>query len=296
MVSLWTSTFNLTSLKECFADSEEIKNILFEKFGKEKKIPILDLRKTDDKLMQKLADFIYENVFLYYTMKQWGQKPDEIDASVTARVPVFTSEDDRYFQDEFQYMPVNGYTNIFEKMLENENITIKLNTDVKEILTFEDKIYYKNEVFTGKVIYTGALDELFDYEFGALPYRTLSFEFETLNTKYYQKVGTVNYPTKEDKFTRITEFKHMTIQNGDEINSTVIMREYPNAYDKDKGDIPYYPINNEETKKLYNKYLDKSHKYKNLYLVGRLAQYKYFNMDLVIDESLKLYEKIKGEI
>jgi len=290
--------FNFTSIRECFDEDKSAKliDVLVNKFGKDKKIPILELRKDGDADTSELADFVYENVFLYYTMKQWGQKPDEIDGSVTARVPVYTSLDDRYFQDKFQCMPIGGYTKIFENMLNNKNIDLKLNTKASDVLKFEDKIYLNGEMFDGKVIYTGALDELFDYEYGDLPYRTLKFEFENLNDKYYQKVGTVNYPTKDDKFTRITEFKHMTIENGDEIDFTVIMREYPMAYNRMNNDIPYYPINNEENMNLYNKYLEKSKKYNSLYLVGRLAQYKYYNMDLVIDEALKLYEQIKGEI
>ncbi len=290
--------FNLTSIKACFSaeQSQKLIDVLITKFGKDKKIPILELRKYGDVDTDKLADFVYENVFLYYTMKQWGKKPDEIDESVTARVPVYTSLDDRYFQDKYQYMPEGGYTKIFEEMLKSKNIELKLGVAASEILTFKDKIYVNGDEFKGRVIYTGALDELFDYEYGALPYRTLRFEFENINQKFYQPVGTVNYPTQEDKFTRITEFKHMTITNGEEIDSTVIMREYPMAYDHDSKQVPYYPINNETNDSLYKKYLDKSKKYDNLYLVGRLAQYKYYNMDLVIAEALKLYETIKGEI
>jgi len=289
--------FNLISIEESFEPdkAKHLSEILINKFGMEKKIPILELRKYPDDEINKLADFIYENVFLYYTMKQWDQKPSEIDPNVTNRVPVFVSTDDRYFQDEFQCMPVGGYTKIFEEMLDNENITIKLNTNVKDVLEISDKIYFNGEEFKGKVIYTGAIDELFDYEFGVLPYRSLDFDFETLNQKYYQETGTVNYPTKEDKFTRITEYKHMTIQNGNDMDKTVIVREYPKAFDKDNGDTPYYPIANDESAGIYQKYVSKCQKFNNLYLVGRLAQYKYFNMDLVINESLKLYEQLKEE-
>ena len=287
--------FNLTSIEETFDKelSDKLKKVLIGEFGEEKKIPILELRKHSDKDINQLAEFIYENVFLYYTMKQWGQTPDEIDPSVTNRVPVFVSRDDRYFQDKYQIMPKGGYTKIFNNMLNSENIDIKLSTDAKELLSFEDgKIYFEGEEFKGIVIYTGAIDELFDYKYGDLPYRTLTFDFETLNQEFYQPVGTVNYPTKEDKFTRITEYKHMT-DNEITTDSTIIMREYPGTYEKNKNMIPYYPINNDSSQELYSKYLEETEKYNNLYMLGRLAQYKYYNMDLIINDSLELFEKIK---
>jgi len=288
--------FNLTSIVECFdkEKSNKLKKILLEEFGEGKKIPILELRKHNDKDINELAEFIYENVFLYYTMKQWDQKPDEIDPNVTNRVPVYVSLDDRYFQDKYQIMPVGGYTKIFENMLlNNDNIDIKLSTNVLDIIEFKnDKIYFDGEEFNGKVIYTGAIDELFSYKFGELPYRTLTFEFETKNMDYYQPVGTVNYPTKEDKFTRITEYKHFTSEENNSKN-TVIMREYPCKYENNLGMTPYYPINNEESSLIYDKYLNEVNKYGNLYLLGRLAQYKYYNMDLIINEALELVKKLK---
>lgn len=289
--------FNLTSIKKSFDEklSTKLIDILKTKFGMEKKIPILELRKYPDKDINKLADYIYQNVFLYYTMKQWGKTPDEIDPNVTSRVPVYVSVDDRYFQDKYQCMPVGGFTGIFKEMLAHDNITVKLNTSAKDVLKFTDKIYYQGNEFQGKVIYTGPIDELFAYQDGVLPYRSLDFEFEEKDVKYYQDVATVNYPTKEDKFTRITEYKHMTITNGDDINKTVIMREYPKAFNKNNNDIPYYPIENDENKKMYEKYLNRCHNYNNLYLVGRLAQYKYYNMDLVINEALKLFDELEGE-
>lgn len=289
--------FNLTSIEESFdkETSEKLKNILIKEYGMEKKVPILELRQNSDKDINELANFIYENVFLHYTMKQWGQKPDEIDPAVSNRVPVFVSYDDRYFQDKYQYMPVGGYTKIFEKMLDNENIDIKLGTDCLDILSFDDgKVYLDGEEFVGKVIYTGAIDELFKYVYGSLPYRSLVFDFETKDMEYYQPVGTVNYPTKEDKFTRITEYKHMTMENA-KTDKTTIMREYPCSFELGKDMTPYYPINNENSQELYNKYLSLVNEYPNLYLLGRLAQYKYYNMDLIINEALKLYDEIKNK-
>ena len=287
--------FNLTSIDESFNEekSTKLKRILLNEFGEGKKIPILELRKHNDKDINELAEFIYENVFLYYTMKQWDQKPDEIDPAVTNRVPVYVSLDDRYFQDKYQIMPLGGYTKIFEKMLNSSNIDVRLSTNVLDVIEFkENEIFVDGKKFEGKIIYTGAIDELFSYKYGELPYRSLEFDFETKDMEYYQPVGTVNYPTKEDKFTRITEYKHFTSKDNNSLN-TVIMREYPCKYENGKGMTPYYPINNEESTKLYNMYLEEVDKYGNVYLLGRLAQYKYYNMDLIINEALSFFEKIK---
>lgn len=291
--------FNLTSIEKTFSKekSDRLKTLLLDKFELNKKIPILELKKIDNSEINELAQFIYENVFLHYTMKQWGQTPDEIDPNVTNRVPVYLSTDDRYFQDKYQYMPKEGYTKLIENMLNSANIDIKLGINATDIIQIkDDKILVDNNEYKGKIIYTGAIDELLNYKYGDLPYRSLEFEFEEINEEYYQPVGTVNYPTKEDKFTRITEYKHMTMENC-KSNKTVIMREYPVKYNKEcqKGNIPYYPISNDENEKLYNKYLSDVNKVSNLYLLGRLAQYKYYNMDLVIDEALKLYNQIKGD-
>lgn len=286
--------FNLTSIEKSF-DKEKatlLKNKLIDEYGKEKKVPILELKKSDEKEINELANYIYENVFLYYTMKQWGQTPDEIDPNVTNRVPVFVSYDDRYFQDKYQIMPVLGYTNIIKNMTSNKNITIKLNTNIMDLIEIKNNnIYFEGEKYDNPVIFTGLIDELFNYKYGKLSYRSLDFELTTINKKEFQPVGTVNYPTKEDLFTRITEFKHMTMEKSN-INKTVIMKEFPKDY-KDENDIPCYPINNETNGSLYNKYLEESNKISNLYLLGRLAKYKYFNMDLVIKDALELYESMR---
>ena len=291
--------FNLTSIDECFEKdkAKHLKEILLDRFEVGKKIPILELKQIQDDDLNELAGFIYENVFLYYTMKQWGQTPDEIDPNVTNRVPVYLSEDDRYFQDKYQFMPKYGYTKLFEKMLDSENIDIKLKTNILDFMKFEgNKIFINNQEYNGKIIYTGAIDELLDYRYGALPYRSLNFKFEEINKEHFQPVGTVNYPTKDDKFTRITEYKYMTMETCNS-KKTVIMREYPCTYDRNSktGNIQYYPISNDDNIRLYDKYLEIVNSIDNLYLLGRLAQYKYYNMDLVINEALKLYDEIKGE-
>lgn len=291
--------FNLTSIENTFVKEKanKIKKALLEHFEMEKKIPILELKKIDNQEINELAEFIYEKVFLHYTLKQWGLSPDEIDKEVTGRVPVFISRDDRYFQDKYQYMPDGGYTKLISKMLDNKNIDIRLKTNAKELIKIEnDTLYYNDIKFTGKVIYTGPIDELFDYRYGDLPYRSLKFVFEKKDMEYFQPVATVNYPTKEDLFTRITEYKHMTMKNC-KSSKTIIMKEYPCAYDRKSKDanIPYYPINNSVNDNLYNKYFEDALKVDNLYLLGRLAQYKYYNMDLVINEALNLFDKIKED-
>ena len=285
--------FNLNTLHELLPESlaNNLEKKLIKRFDFNTKIPILELKKSDDKDLKFLAEFVYEKVFLNYTEKQWGSTPEEMDPSVTGRVPIYLSKDDRYFQDKYQGLPKKGYHKLFQKMLENPNIKIMLNTDFKELVKIENnEIYFADEKFGGKLIFTGRIDELFEYEFGDLPYRSLKFESETLNEECFQEVGTVNYPNNYD-FTRITEFKHLTGQKNEKTN---IIREYPKAYNADK-DIPYYPIPKKECNELYEKYLEKSLKVNNLILVGRLAEYKYYNMDVVVNEALGKFEEILNE-
>ncbi|MGB9980282.1 UDP-galactopyranose mutase [Methanobacterium sp.] len=288
--------FNLNTLEQLLPKekADYLKEKLIQNFSENVKIPILELRKTDDKDLQVLADFIYQKVFLNYTRKQWGMEPEELDSSVTARVPVYISRDNRYFQDKYQGMPKNGYTNLFERMLSNKNIEIMLETDFKDIIKInydKKKIYFNKNEFKGKLIYTGEIDAFFEYKFGKLPYRSLKFNFETKNKDYFQEVGTINYPN-DYKFTRITEFKHLT---GQKNVKTTIIKEYPQKYNKDK-DIPYYPIPQRENLELYEKYRKEAENYKNVFFVGRLAEYQYYNMDIVIDKSLQIFkEKIANE-
>ncbi|MFL5811249.1 MAG: UDP-galactopyranose mutase, partial [Flavisolibacter sp.] len=206
--------------------------------------------------------------------KQWGLDPSELDASVTARVPTRTNKDNRYFTDVYQSMPLHGYTKMFEKMLSHPNIKIMLNTDYKEIV---DSIPYKN------MIYTGPVDSYFDYCYGKLPYRSLEFKFETVEMETFQPTGTVNYPN-EHPYTRITDFKYLT---GQKHPKTTIVYEYPRA----EGD-PYYPVPRKENAELYKKYEQLASGMTNTFFVGRLATYKYYNMDQVVAQSLTLFKKL----
>ena len=251
----------------------------------------MKLREHPDPQIQDIARYVYENVFLKYTMKQWGQTPEEIDPQVTGRVPVLISYDTRYFQDKYQGVPAEGFTAMFENMLRHENITVRTSTDARTLMEFREKeIYFEGSRFEGNVIFTGALDELYDCQYGRLPYRSLRFDSEHLDTDDFQGGhSVVNYTVSED-FTRITEFKHLTGQRN--TSGTTIIREYPFAYTGAEGEIPYYAIMNAENEALYKQYQELAGQIENLYLLGRLAEYKYYNMDAMADKALALADRL----
>ncbi len=280
--------FNLDSMEAAFGPEEgkRLGDKLIAAYGAEKKVTILELRQNPDPEIAAIADYVYEHVFVHYTMKQWGQTPEEIDPGTTARVPVFLSRDPRYFQDACQGMPLEGYTPMFEKMLDHPKITVELGTDALKRLKLEDgRILLDGEPFGGPVIYTGQADELFGFRFGPLPYRTLDFGFETLPQDAFQTHGTVNY-TVDQPYTRITEFKHLTGQ--EKPDATTIMKEYSKACTGADGEIPYYAIINPENNALYAKYQAEADKFPGLRLLGRLAEYKYYNMDAIAARALTL--------
>ena len=281
--------FNFNTLYEVFPDSKAkvLEDKLLQTYDYNSKVPILELKKSTDKDLQFLADFVYDKIFVNYTAKQWGMKPEDMDGAVTARVPVFIGRDNRYFNDSYQMLPKNGYTNMIQNMLYHKNIKIMLNTDFKEVCELKEKdFYFFGSKFEGKIIYTGQIDELFDYKFGELPYRSVDMKFETVEKEFYQEKATVNYPNDYD-FTRITEFKHIHPTNS---NKTTILKEYPQEYVKNQN-TPYYPIFTTENQENYNKYLDYSKEFNNLVLVGRLAEYKYYDMDDIVERALELFEK-----
>jgi len=273
--------FNLDTLHTLFPTrtAQRIEDKLVEEFGFDKKVPILKLRQTTDKDLTDLAEYVYNNIFKFYTKKQWGLSPEDLSPEVTGRVPVYISHDDRYFQDTYQGLPTRGYTHIFGNMLSHPNITQILNTDYKDIIK---SLSY--DLF----VYTGPIDYFFDYSYGPLKYRTLDFESIHYSTEWAQEVGTVNYPNNYN-FTRITEYKHLTGQKAD---TTAVMREYPRNCETDV-DEPYYPMFTEEWKTLYEKYKSEANKQKNTIFLGRLAEYKYYNMDAVIHAALKIYNTLK---
>ncbi len=284
--------FNLTSLETAYGPEKgkALGEKLMAVYGAEKKVTILELRQSDDPEIRQVADYVYEHVFVHYTMKQWGQTPEQIDPNTTARVPVFLSRDDRYFQDTWQGMPLDGYTHIFEQLLSHSNITVVTGVDARNRLELTDRgTTLDGADFAGPVVYTGAVDELFAFQFGRLPYRGLRFVFETHNTDFFQSHGTVNYTVDED-YTRITEFKHMTGQVKPDCTTTV--KEYSYAYTGAVGETPYYAIINPENNSLYQQYKTLSDRYDNLHLLGRLAEYKYYNMDAIVAQALTLADKL----
>ena len=233
-----------------------------------------EIRTSEDVVVSRVGRELYEKFFQGYTRKQWGMDPSELDKSVTARVPVRTNQDDRYFTDTFQYMPEAGYTRMFEKMLDHPNIKISLNTDYEDVRKLVD---------CKRIIFTGPIDEYFGFCYGKLPYRSLKFRHETLQQDTFQSVGTVNYPQTED-YTRISEYKYLT---GQVHASTSITYEYPSA----EGD-PYYPIPRPENAELYKKYEQRGREEADVWFVGRLATYRYYNMDQVVGQALATFKRI----
>lgn len=286
--------FNLNTLEEVYGErAPHLEKLLIDHFGGGARVPILELMNHEDEELQEIAQYVYENIFLKYTMKQWGKSPKEIDPAVSGRVPVLLSRDNRYFQDKYQGLPLHGFTPVFEKMLDHEGIEIRLNCPAKSVLAIdpeaEDPVLFEGKPYHGNIIFTGALDELFDCRYGRLPYRSLRFDFEHYDRKFYQSHGVVNYTVSED-FTRITEFKYLVGQM--EMPDTTIVKEYPMAYNGNEGEIPYYAINNEENDALFERYKMLVGKIPHFYLLGRLAEYKYYNIDAIVDRALTMAEQI----
>ncbi|WP_164473449.1 UDP-galactopyranose mutase [Deinococcus psychrotolerans] len=236
--------------------------------------PAEKIRTSEDVVVSKVGRDLYNKFFRGYTRKQWGLDPSELDASVTARVPTRTNRDDRYFADTYQVMPLHGYTRMFERMLAHPNIKVMTNTDYREIADF---------VPFAQMIYTGPVDAYFDYRFGKLPYRSLEFVHETHAQEQMLPVGTVNYPN-DYAYTRVSEFKHIT---GQSHAQTSVVYELPRA----EGD-PYYPVPRPENALLYKKYEVLAQATPNVMFVGRLATYKYYNMDQVVAQALTAHRKL----
>jgi UDP-galactopyranose mutase len=247
-----------------------------EAFFKSVAEPVAQVRTSEDVIVARVGRELYEKFFRNYTRKQWGLDPSELDSTVTARVPVRTNRDDRYFTDTYQVMPRHGYTRMFERMLSHPNIKILLNADYREI---EGSIPYD------EVIFTGPIDEFFDYRYGRLPYRSLDFRFETRDVAVAQPAPVINYPN-ENAYTRVTEFKYLS---GQEHPRTTLVYEYAKA----EGD-PYYPVPRPENAALYRQYQELGEATPGVHFLGRLGTYKYYNMDQVVAQALTLYSKIVG--
>ncbi|WP_228609110.1 UDP-galactopyranose mutase [Xanthomonas arboricola] len=238
--------------------------------------PVADIQTSEDVVINQVGRELYETFFQGYTRKQWGLDPSQLDKSVTSRVPTRTNDDDRYFTDTFQQMPLHGYTRMFERMLDHPNIKVMLNTDYREI---------RDELDYDQLVYSGPVDEYFDYCYGKLPYRSLRFEHSTVDQEHFQSVATVNYPAEDVAYTRITEYKHLT---GQQHPKTSLTHEYPSA----EGD-PYYPIPRAENAELYRRYERLAAETPNVTFLGRLGTYKYYNMDQVVGQALALFKRIE---
>jgi UDP-galactopyranose mutase len=261
--TLYGLNLNAQQLTQFFADRAERRE---------------SVKTSEDVIVSKVGRGLYDKFFKYYTRKQWGLDPSELEAQVTARVPVRTNRDDRYFTDTYQAMPKGGYTRMFERMLAHPNIKILLNCDYREV---------RNVIAHRELVYTGPVDSYFDCKFGKLPYRSLEFQFETLNKELHQPVAVINYPN-DYAYTRVTEFKHLT---GQEHPKTSLVYELPVA---DNGD-PYYPIPQPQNAALYKKYEALADATPNVHFAGRLGTYRYYNMDQVVAQSLALYARIAGQ-
>ena len=240
--------------------------------------PKEEIRTSEDVIVARVGRELYEKFFRNYTLKQWALDPSQLDKSVTARVPIRTNRDDRYFTDRFQAMPRDGYTSMFQRMLAHRNITVRLGTEYREVVGAK--------AFR-RVIFTGPVDEYFGFRFGKLPYRSIRFRHETLRQRQFQAVGTVNYP-QDQEFTRISEYKHMT---GQKHPWTSITYEYPTA----DGD-PYYPVPRPENQAIYKQYEALADAERHTWFVGRLATYRYLNMDQVVGQALAVFRRIEDEV
>ena len=285
--------FNFSGIDKFWPnETEEIKRVLTEEYGKDSRVSINELLKSDNETIKKIADFVFTNIFENYTTKMWGTTPDKIDESVIERVPVVIGYNNTYSSNKFEGVPKEGYSNAIINMLNHKNIDVRFGVDaVKELDIRDSKIFFEDLEVTSPIIYTGPIDALFNYSEGDLSYRSFDINFETIRQTNYQSVAIMNLPAHPTA-TRIVEYKNMTFQDIEEV--TVISKEAPGKYKRgdSKFGIPYYPMANDESRKQYGKYVKLANKYSNLHLVGRLATFKYLNMDKAISNALDKAEEL----
>ncbi|MCL2890811.1 MAG: UDP-galactopyranose mutase [Methanomassiliicoccaceae archaeon] len=275
--------FNLNSLYDLFPEqtAKTMEAKLLSKYQQGDNIPILDMLLQGDEDIRSLAEYVYDKLFLNYTVKHWGLSPKEIDYSVTARVPVRISKDDRYFQETYQGIPSEGYSKMISRMLEMPNISVKLRTEFKDAVDTEQYDH---------IFYTGSIDELMDYRYGPLPYRSLRFELETHDKEYYQSNSVFNFPN-EHKYTRIHEYKYYLNETSDK---TTIAKEYPEPFERGRNER-FYPIPRKENQNLYRRYLKDAFKtYGNIHFLGRLGDYKYYDMDKAVLRAMQVFDEVFG--
>jgi UDP-galactopyranose mutase len=276
------SPFNFQTIDDFYGQqkAQALKEHLANYYHGEKKVAVVDMLECEDELIRNYAEFLFEKDYRPYTSKQWGIRPEELDISILKRVPVRLDYTDAYFDDTYQFMPQKSFTAIFKEMLNHPNIEVKLQEDINQHITFSDTdatIYYDDEKVTSPIVYTGPLDELFACKYGKLPYRSLHFDYQTYQMDSYQETPGVAYPMAEG-FTRITEFKKLTGQVCP--GFTTVAVEYPAIYESKEGNEPYYPILTKESAISYEKYCKEAERYPQLYLCGRLAEFKYYNSQI----------------
>lgn len=284
------TAFDFTTIDTFFAKekAEIIKSKLLSKYKNQTTATVLELLECDDADIREYAEFLYEKDYKPYTAKQWGISPEKIDKSIFKRVPIRIGYKKAYFDDKYQAMPQGGYTEFLRNILDHKNITVQLNVDVINILSInDDQISLKNYPEVNTIFYTGALDELFGYRFGHLPYRSLRFDWKYEDKESFQDMPVVAYPQAEG-YTRITEYKKLPHQN---VKGTTYAIEYPLPVSDNDDVEPYYPVLTDDSQKVFSQYKELSSTIKNLVCCGRLADFKYYNIDQAIENAINIVEK-----
>ncbi len=292
--------FNFESVQQLLGAkaSESLINKLRAAFYGRDRVPVLELVDHEDKEISEFGTLLFEKAFKTYTSKMWGIGVDEIDKYVLDRVPMAMNYDERYLNKDFQYLPVNGFTEIFKNMLDHQNIDVSLNTDALEHIQFDNETH--TVMYDGKkvdlLVFTGPIDELFSYKYGSLPYRSLEIRYEYFNNDSVLPAEIISFPQANGK-TRSTEYRKL-MYSDKSVSGSVVATEYPMWYDKsaETGNIPYYPVVTEESSEIYAKYVKEAEQYGNIVLCGRLAEFKYYNMDICIEHALEKFEAIRERL
>lgn len=287
------SPFNFKTIDQFYTQDEarELKLRLKSYYNNASEATVVDMLNSEDECIRQYTQFLYEKDYKPYTAKQWNLSPEDIDPSVLKRVPIVFSYRDTYFDDKYEFMPKNGFKDMVWNILNHKNIKVQLGEDaLKHILVDNEN---KKILWDGKeinIVYCGAIDELFDYCYGMLPYRSLYFDFKSVKTKDFQNAAIVAYP-QEDGYTRVTEYTKMPVQDGN--GWTTVAYEYPNTYEKNIQNEPYYPVLTQKSQETYKKYSDYAGEFDNLICCGRLADFKYYNMDQVVLRALDVYDEME---
>jgi UDP-galactopyranose mutase len=292
------SPFNFTMIDTFFTrqKADEIKVHLSKAYGDKQKTTITSMLEHKDVIVREYADFLFEKDYKPYTVKQWGIKPEELDVSVLDRVPVRLDYTDRLNDSRYQLLPNVGFTKFFETMLDQPGIDIKLNIDANDLLAVDADhgiVKFDGKCITAPVLYTGALDELMKYKYGRLPYRSVNFRYEVINTESFQETSFSIHPFASG-YNRITEYTKLPFQDGK--GKTLISYEYPVEYEIDKGQIPYYPVLTKNSMIIYEKYFKDISNIKNFFPCGRLADFRYYNMDKTIERAFDVFSSLENLI